>query len=124
MIIEAYFGLALISVILFTATLLQKNNSPLLPMIALSFMIMTSIASFDIEKSYLTSEQTICNTVSEYTTTNTSHCVDFTKTNTYTTQTYQNSFPLGIIFGFFSAITLLLLIISIMEYLNNSAKVV
>jgi len=107
MIIEAYIGLAILSLILFALSFSNKASN-IVPILAVVFMLMTSIASFDIEKSYLTNEAYVCNTITEYATTNTSHCVDYIITNTYTTSTYQTSSPLAVIFAFFGFITLIM----------------
>ena len=119
MIIEAYFGLAFISLILFVTSFNDKAPK-IVPLLAVTFMLITSMASFDIEKSYLSSENTLCNTITEYPTTNTSHCVDFTTTKTYTTTTYQNSFPLAIMFAMFGFTTLLLVLKNALGTINNN----
>jgi len=110
MIIEAYFGLALISIILFVLSF-NDNASPIVPILALVFMLSTGIASFNIEKSYPTSETYLC--TSEYLDPD-DHDVGFCNASisnfTYTTQTYTTSFPLGIMFSFFGVITLVMVL--------------
>ena len=110
MIIEAYFGLAFISIILFVLSF-NDNASPIVPILALTFMMITAMASFNIEKSYPTSESYTCTSIyldpADH---DVGYCNGSISNFTYTTKTYQSSPPLAFMFFFFGVITLVMVL--------------
>ena len=119
MLIETWIFITIIAFALFYKTIYQgTSGKPEWAIFAVTFVIFSAFGSLNIEKPAISSTNTICNSVTEYNSTDTSHCMDYTTTHAYTTLTL----PEDLIYARFMIFIAILLAVYVIAIVMNNME--